>query len=271
MSTKNCFKKLPHNQFDGMEILKATEYNKSFPLHSHETFCISLIENGTFKENQQYGVTGDIFITNPNEIHDNEMVFDTGYSFTTLYVSPDILTSLNHNQPFLFNENVIKNPSLFQQIEKIAATTLNSDPLSIYNENQLLLTLKNLIQQDINTQNTPFFDKSIKALEDVKSYITHNISNKLTLDDLAKMLDLDRFKFVRLFKKQVGITPFGYITMLRIERSKAFLQQGTKLTDAALDAGFYDQSHFTNYFKHYVGVTPKAYQEGCNILQDIGF
>jgi AraC-like DNA-binding protein len=43
---------------------------------------------------------------------------------------------------------------------------------------------------------------------------------------------------------------------------------GKPLVHAALDSGFYDQSHFTNYFKYFVGITPKEYQQQCNIFQD---
>jgi AraC-like ligand binding domain len=79
------YKKIKTTHLDNLELLKATSYNEDFPLHSHETFCISLIENGTFKENQQYAPTGTIFITNPNEMHTNDLVHETGSS--KLYIS----------------------------------------------------------------------------------------------------------------------------------------------------------------------------------------
>jgi len=46
------------------------------------------------------------------------------------------------------------------------------------------------------------------------------------------------------------------------------IRLGKPLVHAALDSGFYDQSHFTNYFKYFVGVTPKEYQIRFNIFQD---
>lgn len=45
--------------------------------------------------------------------------------------------------------------------------------------------------------------------------------------------------------------------------------EGKTLLHAALDTGFYDQSHFSNYFKYFTGATPGEYQKGCNIFQDL--
>ena len=91
-------------------------------------------------------------------------------------------------------------------------------------------------------------------------YVPENLNQKISLEDLARIMDLDKFKFIRFFKKQLGMTPFNYITMLRIEQGKTFLQQGKTLIDAALDAGFYDQSHFSRCFKQIQGLTPSKYR-----------
>ena len=39
------------------------------------------------------------------------------------------------------------------------------------------------------------------------------------------------------------------------------LEQGVPPVEAALQTGFSDQSHFTNYFSRFIGLTPGAYQE----------
>jgi AraC-like DNA-binding protein len=254
------YQRIKTNQLDGLELLKALDYNEDFPLHSHETFCVSLIENGTFKENEQFASTGSIFITNPNDIHSNDMVFDTGYSFKTLYISPDIFKKLNNNQPLFFDNNCIENPLLFHQLNQFSENALKG-PLSIFDEKQLFSSLQSLLNQYAHQIEKPVSFNTIERIDDVKGHIQAHLGHKIVLEDLAKILDLDKFKFIRLFKKHIGLSPFSYITMLRIDKSKTFLQQGATLVDAALDAGFYDQSHYTNYFKHYVGVTPKIYQQ----------
>jgi AraC-like DNA-binding protein len=255
------YQRIKTDQLDGLELLKALDYNEDFPLHSHETFCVSLIENGTFKENEQFASTGSIFITNPNQIHSNDMVFDTGYSFKTLYISPDIFKKINNNQSLIFDNNCIENPVLFNHLNQFSENALKG-PLSIFDEKQLFSSLESMLNQYAHPTEKPVADALIERIDHVIGHIQAHLGQKIVLDDLAKILDLDKFKFIRLFKKHLGLSPFSYITMLRIDKSKAFLQQGATLVDAALDAGFYDQSHYTNYFKHYVGVTPKIYQQG---------
>jgi AraC-like ligand binding domain len=132
------YQRIKTNQLDGLELLKALDYNEDFPLHSHETFCVSLIENGTFKENEQFASTGSIFITNPNDIHSNDMVFDTGYSFKTLYISPDIFKKINNNQSLIFDNNCIENPVLFNHLNQFLENALKG-PLSIFSQIQLTM------------------------------------------------------------------------------------------------------------------------------------
>ncbi|WP_442806884.1 helix-turn-helix domain-containing protein [Thomasclavelia ramosa] len=43
-------------------------------------------------------------------------------------------------------------------------------------------------------------------------------------------------------------------------KAKRLLEQGEAIGKIALDCGFSDQSHFTNYFKSFIGITPKQYQ-----------
>jgi AraC family transcriptional regulator len=61
----------------------------------------------------------------------------------------------------------------------------------------------------------------------------------------------------------MGLTPHQYILQRRIEKVK-FLLQYSKLgiAEIALQVGFCDQSHLTQYFKRIVGITPKQFLRG---------
>jgi AraC-like DNA-binding protein len=100
------------------------------------------------------------------------------------------------------------------------------------------------------------------------NYVDNHIDERIPLDLLARHAGVNKFQFIRLFKKQLGLAPVEFILQRKVQAAKHKLKNGTSLVSAALDTGFYDQSHFSNYFKRYVGVTPLAYQKGCNILQD---
>ena len=86
-------------------------------------------------------------------------------------------------------------------------------------------------------------------IEDIKIDLSTDFEHKITLDSLSKKYHLDKFKLLRSFKKVIGTTPNEYLLSMRIEHAKKMIHQGNSLLDAALDSGFYDQSHFHNYFK----------------------
>ena len=48
---------------------------------------------------------------------------------------------------------------------------------------------------------------------------------------------------------------------IRIGEAKKLLEQGLPPIEAALQTGFSDQSHFTNYFNRFIGLAPGVYRE----------
>jgi len=54
---------------------------------------------------------------------------------------------------------------------------------------------------------------------------------------------------------------WAYVRNARLKKAKEFLKQGASPTTAALEAGFFDQSHLTNVMKEVEETTPKQYQQ----------
>ncbi len=75
------------------------------------------------------------------------------------------------------------------------------------------------------------------------------------------MTDFGKSYLLRAFTRQVGVSPYRYLQTIRLGRARKFLEQGMVPVDAAVSAGFSDQSHFTNFFKEFTGLTPKQYQK----------
>jgi methylphosphotriester-DNA--protein-cysteine methyltransferase len=54
-------------------------------------------------------------------------------------------------------------------------------------------------------------------------------------------------------------TGLTHKTIQQIERARSavsLLEQGTPISDAALELGYFDQAHLTNSLKRFVGKTP---------------
>ena len=73
---------------------------------------------------------------------------------------------------------------------------------------------------------------------------------------------MDKYKFLRLFKQETGLTPNNYVILRRIEQAKTMISHKRgDLMDIAISSGFYDSAHFCREFKKYTGVTPSAYKQ----------
>ncbi len=245
-----------------------TDTTHAFPAHFHETFCISLIHKGVFTENGLLASKGSILVSNPGEVHENPVLPDIAYSMQTLYVPTDVISFLGGLELTYFRNNIIYDSDLFGQLEGIAAHFFQKKGSYSHTEeiSKAIGTLarKHAIHATDATVTPPHW------LPVVRQYIEQHLQDKLELEHLASMAGLGKFKFIRAFAQHIGLTPFEYVMLKRVQVSQQAIRAGIPLVYAGLEAGFYDQSSFTRYFKKYIGTTPGIYQAGCNIVQDNG-
>jgi AraC family transcriptional regulator len=104
----------------------------------------------------------------------------------------------------------------------------------------------------------------------VIDYMKANLTQDLSILDLATLTGMSESHFSRSFKRSVGITPYQYLIQQRVERAKQLLEQRFSRGEApptivistiALDCGFANQTHLTKVFRQMTGMTPKAYQK----------
>jgi AraC family transcriptional regulator len=79
--------------------------------------------------------------------------------------------------------------------------------------------------------------------------------------DLAGVVQLRVFHFMRKFRSEFGYPPHAYVMRRRIEHAKRQLaRRDTPLKVVAADCGFSDQSHMTRLFRRLLGTTPAEYR-----------
>ena len=107
--------------------------------------------------------------------------------------------------------------------------------------------MENLMQKD-NTQS---------SMSKVLSYIREHVKDSLSLEDLSEIASMSKYHFLRSFKKELGVTPFQYITELRISLAKTMLTTtGMSITDIAYDLGYSNESSFIRAFTRVAGLSP---------------
>ena len=98
-------------------------------------------------------------------------------------------------------------------------------------------------------------------LRRVQEHLAANISEPISLADLAEAAGLSRMHFAAQFRVATGCRPHDYLLQQRIEHAKQMLARtNTPLVEVALSVGFQTQSHFSTVFKRLAGDTPARWQ-----------
>jgi AraC-like DNA-binding protein len=97
-------------------------------------------------------------------------------------------------------------------------------------------------------------------------YVEAQLDKPVSLADVASSAGLTRMHFAAQFRAATGLRPHEYLLRRRIERAQEMLVgTGMSLVDVALSVGFQTQSHFTNVFKRYAGLPPRAWRESRGV------
>lgn len=97
----------------------------------------------------------------------------------------------------------------------------------------------------------------------ITEYIDRHLNEKISIADLAALVDLTRFHFIRAFTQAAGMTPLQFVIRRRIDRAREFLADpGASISDIAVRSGFGSPVQMTRAFRRVLGTTPSAIRRG---------
>ena len=252
----NKYYKVP--LLDGIETLYAQNHTTDFPFHTHNTYNISLILKNSFnlelRSKLFIAPKGTIVITNPSELHATPCEPNLGTTFFTFYIPATLINFIKHNNSVFFKNKIIDDPEIFEQLYFLSINYKND---FINFENEIFKTLLELINKYASTKTDN--KKDIRLLNEYIDSI--GLFDHFSLEKTASKFGLNKYKFLRIFKQETGLTPTNFILMKRINKSKELLSENREIIDVALSCGFYDSSHFYRNFIKYIGVSPSEYQK----------
>lgn len=109
-----------------------------------------------------------------------------------------------------------------------------------------------------------------KKIESSALYIENHYNQHIQVDELAKICNISKFHYIKLFTQIMGTTPYQYILQTRVNNAKRLLiDTAQSMDEIAVMAGFCDSKNFIMNFKKQTGITPgmfrKSLQEGTNL------
>jgi len=241
----------------------------------HEEYAVGVIENGAmgfrYRGADLVAARGAVNLVVPGEVHDGHAAADEGWAYRMFYLSPEILfraaaeINVKAVQPH-FREGVIDDSLLAREIMQVHLTFSENSASILEKEILLLRLLINWISRHADDRKSwPDTGSEHRAVSLAREFMEECFAEDINLEQLAELGSLSHFYFVRVFEKELGITPYAYLMQTRVNRAKSMLSTSLRLADIAARCGFYDQSHLTRQFRNQFGITPGKYR---NIIQN---
>lgn len=238
-----------------------------FPNHFHDYYVIGFIEAGArclSCKNKEYTIDqGNILLFNPKDNHSCVQGDGRTLDYRGLNIPKETMLSLaeeitgERTLPG-FSENVIKNDELKGYLHSLHQMIM--DGSKDFEKEETFLTLISLLIEKYGQASSSCASEWDKKIEDTCTFMAEHITEHITLENLCKHSNMSKSTLLRAFIKSKGLTPYRYLQTIRIGKAKELLEKGVSPVDAALQTGFSDQSHFTNFFHTFIGLSPAAYR-----------
>jgi YesN/AraC family two-component response regulator len=94
------------------------------------------------------------------------------------------------------------------------------------------------------------------------AFMNERYARPLARWQIAEAVNMSEDYLTRTFRRELGLTPWGYLTRLRIEKAKALIASGPESTAlVGAQVGFPDQAYFSRVFKKVSGMNPREYRD----------
>ncbi len=256
--------------------------------HSHQEYEIYFFHSGTCRyliKNQIYDLEpGDILLMDGKTLHKPIVSPEKEYIRSTVHFSPhwietvlrelnagyllDVFRKLQHclirtnenQQSKKLEELICRLDELYRMSDKnqVAATEVEMKVIMI----QILILIDKMGRANSYKKPDTKDDKT-DYVENIVTFVQEHYMEKLTIDSIAKSLNLSKSYLSHLFKEITGFTVMEYLMATRLTQAKYMLalEPDKPLKDVSFDCGFESASHFSRYFKSKVGMTPKDYRK----------
>ncbi len=183
------------------------------------------------------------------------------------------IINVNHKQRFYLNELVAtaekffvkKEPDLISKDGFMERSRDSSDIDAQYLKNTIESLIISLYSSDSTEKSSRanLYSQHLKRkslTEGIKDYITNNIGTKITLEKIAAQFSYSVSTVKTVFKEETGMGIISFYNKTRLEVAKNMLiEKHYSISEISDKLNFNSPSHFSNFFKNALGVSPKDF------------
>ncbi len=226
---------------------------------SHDFWEAVFVESGrvyvTEDENFYTLSEGNVIFHAPMEFHRIRSAEDSSpkvfvFSFKTTGELPEAIRAgvftVNPLQKKLFDA---LRDSVYDYVHKGSSAISGEKATSL-----LKLFIIEMAKTPIATDVTP--PHTAREYQRIISFMSKNILENLTLEDIASRANISVSYMKILFKTYAGIGPKSYYNLLRVQKATELLNRGNSVTEVSLALNFSSASYFSVFFKRETGNPP---------------
>lgn len=248
---------------DGIELLAAGFSGHAFDKHRHDTYAVGVTEFGIqsfdYRGATRSSRAGEVIVLHPDEAHDGRAGDTAGFAYRMVYLDParisEALRAITQRPgalPFV-RQAVSRNPALARTVK--SAFHCDLEPLAV--DGLVVSFAEGLAAGDASLEISPRrVTIDYAGVERARQFLAAETNRVVRSGELEAVSGLTRFDLARQFRALLGTSPYRYSLMRRLERGRRRIGRGRPLAEAAFDAGFADQAHFSRHFKAAYGLTP---------------
>lgn len=244
---------------EGLERLEASFTGQAFSPHRHDTYAIGMTLTGVqtfrYRGERRHCLAGEGHILHPDEIHDGGAGTEEGFGYRIIYVDPSLVQQALGGKPLPFVANpIIKHRDMDPAL--IACLNDIDEPIGDFERLEIALVIAEVLERHSSAPRKERVPLQLASLLRVRDLIAGDPKVQHPVKELERVSGLDRWTIARQFRAAFGTSPTRFRTMRQLDQARLMIHGGMRLCDAALEAGFADQSHMSRMFKRTYGLTP---------------
>jgi AraC-like DNA-binding protein len=249
--------------FEAIELLRGVDVTQEYPRHWHEEVYLCATLGGTSyldcRGTSLLTRPGTLAMVAPGDIHANRKI---GCSFRCIFMEFRALQNaveqfMDRNVHELsFRTGLIEDQRTRRRFLTVHHSLEDDEPGLGRDDFAFSFLHELAVRHSTASIPLPRNGNEDFAVRRTKQLLDERYAERLSLHELARLMELCAYHLNRSFCQKVGMPPHEYQVQVRIMKAKSFLRLGRSISETALLVGFVDQSHFTRHFKRFVGVTP---------------
>ena len=251
---------LPFRIRIGIEIIK------NLPPNWHENTEVLYVVSGSgfikYNEGQFAVQAGDIVVVNSEMIH--TVYSDEPMVYHFIIIDRNFCAANGIPTTNLYFQELIRDPQLEAAFLRIIETYEHFSQKNAFYQvaairSAVLMFLYHLCKDYIIREGSSANLHRNDMVKTAMIYIRKHLAERITLDEIAQHVGVNKHYLSREFKQIIGKTIFDTILLLRCTEAKRRLQEGMTVSEAAHACGFENLSYFTRAFKKYNQSLPSSY------------